>query len=144
MQVNIWLYCVGLIFSIIQVGTIRIFDCTAVMRGLEIIHGCMGWEAEFAPITRDEKKVIVGCSLEKFSPARERERSYYHSYLIIRPHSKSKAPRPGRILKLKKCADVASCSGQLKTTTATKNIHINTRGRFKWVLVCLTSDNVLL
>lgn len=142
MQVNIWLYCAGFIFSIIQVVNVHIFDCAALMQGLEIIHGCMDWEAEFGPISRDEKKVIVGCSLEKFSTARERKRSYHHSYLIIRPHSKSKAPRPGRILKLKKMCWCGrrSCSRQLKEKQQQKNIQINIRGGFKCLLVCLNSQ----
>lgn len=45
-------------------------DFAASLPRFEIIHGCMGREAELGPITRDEKKVIVGCSLERI-PGRE-------------------------------------------------------------------------
>ena len=34
----------------------------ADIAGFEIIHGCMSWEAELGPITKDEKKVTVGSS----------------------------------------------------------------------------------
>lgn len=74
----------------------RHHDFAASMPGFEIIHGCMGREAELGPITRDEKKVIVGCSLERIPL--QRGRRYQRSFLIIRPHSA--APRPGWILKL--------------------------------------------
>lgn len=77
----------------------RHHDFAALTPEFEIIHGCMSWEAELGPITRDEKKVIVGCSLERIPL--QRERRYQHSHLIIRPHSESWTPRPGRILKLK-------------------------------------------
>lgn len=113
------------------------YDFAALMPGFEIIHGCMSWEAELGPITRDEKKVIVGCSLER-NPLVQRERRYQHSYLIIRPHSEARTPRPGRILKLKEiCWHGRRSHSQHKQ----KNIQINPLGRFKWVLVVLTSND---
>lgn len=100
----------------------------------------MTWEAELGPITRDEKKVIVGCSLEKSSPVCVRERCCQHSYLIMRPHYESKTPRPGRILKLKEICwhGRRSCSQHQKKP----NIQINPLGRFKLVLVGLTSNDL--
>lgn len=76
-------------------------DFAALVPDFESIHGCMSCEAEFGPITRDEEKVIVGCfHWREFLSSSERR--YQHSYLIIRPHSESRTPRPGRILKLKR------------------------------------------
>lgn len=106
------------------------------------LHGCMTWEAELGPITRDEKKVIVGCSLEKSSAVCmcERERCYQHSHLIMRPHYESKTPRPGRILKLQEICwhGRRSCSQHQKKP----NIQTNALGRFKLVLVGLTSNDL--
>lgn len=85
----------------------------------------MIWEAESGPITGDETKVIVGCSLERIPL--QPERRYQHSYLIIRPHSEWRTPRTGGILKLKRiCWHGRSSQFQRQQ----KRIQINPPGRF--------------
>lgn len=113
-------------------------DFAVLMPEFECIHWCMRWEAEFGPIIRDENKVIVGCPhWREFLSSSERR--YQHSYLIIRPHSESRTPRPGRILKLK---EICWHGRRSHSQHQQKNIQINPLGRFKRVPVALTSNDL--
>lgn len=110
-------------------------DFAVLMPEFECIHWCMRWEAEFGPITRDENKVIVGCPhwREFLSSS---ERLYQHSYLIIRPHSESRTPRPGRILKLK---EICWHGGRSHSQHQQKNIQILADSKwFQWLWLQMT------
>lgn len=98
----------------------------------------MSWEAELGPITRDEGHCWL-LSLERKALVRRERLSYQHSYLIIRPHSESRTPRPGRILKLQ---EICWHGRRSHSQHQQKNIQINPLGRFKWFLVVLTSNDL--